>query len=80
MASCRRRSGETAAHVDGPATWSTGITDRQARRIKTGKVGEARLREHAQRDHDQQEEVRRPRLLWVRAASIFRRACLTLAA
>ena len=57
-----------------------GITDRQARRIKTGKVGEARLREHAKRDHDQQKEDRRPRprlrlrLRRVRAAFILRRA------
>ena len=51
-----------------------GITDRQARRIKTGKVGEARLREHAKRDHDQQKKARRPRPRRVRAAFILRRA------
>jgi hypothetical protein len=51
-----------------------GITDRQARRIKTGKVGSARLREHAKRDHDQQKEARRPRLRRVWAAFILRRA------
>ena len=51
-----------------------GITDRQARRIKTGKVGMARLREHAKTDRDQQKEVRRQRLRRVRAAFILRRA------
>ena len=51
-----------------------GITDRQARRIKTGKVGAARIREHAKRDHDQQKEARRPRPRRVRAAFILRRA------
>ena len=35
-----------------------GITDRQARRIKTGKVGEARLREHAKTDRDNRKEAR----------------------
>ena len=51
-----------------------GITDRQARHIKTGKVGSARLWEHAKRDHDQQKEARRPRLRRVRVAFILRRA------
>ena len=51
-----------------------GITDRQARRIKTGKVGEARLREHAKRDRDQRKEGRRPRLRRARAAFLLRRA------
>ena len=53
-----------------------GITDRQARRIKTGKVGAARIREHAKRDHHQQKEIRRPRLRRVRAAFILRRAAI----
>jgi len=51
-----------------------GITDRQARRIKTGRVGAARLREHAKRDHDQRKEGRRPRSRRVRAAFLLRRA------
>ena len=51
-----------------------GITDRQARRIKTGKVGAERLRGHAKRDHEQQKEDRHPRLRRVRAAFILRLA------
>ena len=52
-----------------------GITDRQARRIKTGKVGEARLREHAKTDRDQQKEGcrLRPRRAWA-AFLLLRRA------
>ena len=48
-----------------------GITDRQARRIKTGKVGEARIREHAKRDRDQQKEGCRLRPRRARAALLL---------
>ena len=51
-----------------------GITDLQARRIKTGKVGAARLREHAKRDHEQQKKDRRPRLRRARAVFTSRLA------
>ena len=54
-----------------------GITGRQARRIKIGKDGEARLREHAKRNRDQRKEGRRPRLRRARAAFILRRAVST---
>ena len=53
-----------------------GITDRQARRIKTGKVGEARLREHAKTDRDLQKEGCRPRLRKVRAAFLLLRRAI----
>ena len=56
-----------------------GITDRQARRIKTGKVGEARLREHAKTDRDQQKEGCRPRLRRVRAAFLLLRRAVNQA-
>jgi hypothetical protein len=45
-----------------------GVTDRQVRRIKTGKVSAARLREHAKSDRNQQRKDCRPRPMWVRAA------------
>ena len=67
-----RQAGQEAVRTE--LAERLGITDRQARRIKTGKVGAARLREHAKRDHEQQKEDRRPRLRRVRAAFILRRA------
>lgn len=51
-----------------------GLTDRQVRRIKTGEVSVARLREHAKRDRKHQMEGcrLRPRRAW--AAFLLRRA------
>ena len=37
-----------------------GVTDRQVRRIKTGKVSDARLREHAKADPKYRKDDRRP--------------------
>lgn len=51
-----------------------GVSDRQMRRIKTGKVSAARLREHAKHDQNRRGEVRRPRSRRVRAAFLLRRA------
>ena len=47
------------------------ITGRQARRIKTVKVGETRIREHAKRDRDQQKEGCRLRPRRARAALLL---------
>lgn len=45
-----------------------GVTDRQVRRIKKGKVSEARLREHAKADPKYKKEDRRPCPTRARAA------------
>jgi hypothetical protein len=45
-----------------------GVTDRQVRRIKTGKVSADRLREHAKADPKYMKEDRRPYPTRVRAA------------
>jgi hypothetical protein len=46
-----------------------GITDRQVRRIKAGRVSEVRLREHARADPKHRKEACRPRPARARAAS-----------
>jgi hypothetical protein len=45
-----------------------GIADRQVRRIKTGKVSEARMREHAKADPEYTKDHCRPCPTWARAA------------
>lgn len=58
-----------------------GITDRQVRRIKKGKVSAARMREHAKADPKHRKECRRPCLRRARAALfLLRRARMSIAA
>ena len=56
---------------DGDLARRLGITDRQVRRIRKGKVSEARLREHAKADPEFNKDDCRPHPMMVRAALLL---------
>jgi hypothetical protein len=56
---------------DGDLARRLGITDRQVRRIKKGKVSEARLREHAKADPEFNKDNCRPCPTRARAAPLL---------